>query len=394
VHHASADATWDAGIGDDPWGNDHGTGLRLGYRGELAYDELVFMGARIYEPSTRTFLTSDPLAPVAGALTHAGPYTYAYNDPVNHYDPTGRRPVSEAEYAAIVAGQEQGHFEQAWEAISEDPWGTLTMVAVIGTGVALMFVPGGQAIGAGILIGAALSAGAGLATGNFNPRSVALGGAFGAIPGAGAGAGYLRVAALGAASNAGENVIDQAVIQGRGLNIDPAQLALATATGAAGGTATKYITTRLPTRTPIPGPTGTPPAPRGDYASWGSEFLDSGTRTIDQPFPQTTIFGENMRDRVFPFADATGARTLGFGATAEHWEAMTPRQRWNLNDGMFRARISEGDRFRYIGQDPDRLVSERVRFDLTRSEMLRLNERGIEYEEVSLEEIAKVLGRE
>src|SRR5947208_5994845 len=39
--------------------------------------------------------------------------------------------------------------------------------------VGLMFVPGGQAIGAGILIGVALSGGVGIATGTFNPRMVA-----------------------------------------------------------------------------------------------------------------------------------------------------------------------------------------------------------------------------
>ncbi|MDZ4825869.1 MAG: hypothetical protein SGJ13_05315, partial [Actinomycetota bacterium] len=55
----------------------------------------------------------------------------------NHYDPTGQRPISEAEYRSIVEGQEQGNFEKAWSAMAEDPWGTLTMVAVVGTGAAL-----------------------------------------------------------------------------------------------------------------------------------------------------------------------------------------------------------------------------------------------------------------
>ena len=46
-----------------------------------------------------------------------------------------------------------------------------------------MFVPGGQVIGAGILIGAATSAGVGLATGTFDPRTVAIGGVIGGISG-------------------------------------------------------------------------------------------------------------------------------------------------------------------------------------------------------------------
>src|SRR6266567_2330551 len=48
----------------------------------------------------------------------------------------------------------------------------------------------------------------------------------------------------------------------------------------------------------------------------------------------------------------TGARTIPFGASRAEWEAMSPAQRWELNDGAVRMRIGEGDNFRYIGQDP------------------------------------------
>jgi len=107
----------------------------------------------------------------------------------------------------------------------------------------------------------------------------------------------------------------------------------------------------------------------------------------------TTILGENMRDRVIPFAEKTGARTLPWGTTPEKWAAMTPKERWRLNDGLLRRRIGEGDQFRYIGIDPDRPADRRKRFDLTRSELLRLEERGIRYETVPLEEILQILGR-
>lgn len=83
---------------------------------------------------------------------------------------------------------------------------------------------------------------------------------------------------------------------------------------------------------------------------------------------QTTILGENMGKRVMPFADATEARSLGFGASREEWAAMSPAERWKLNDGMLRARMNEGDAFRYIGQDPLRPPADRAMFDLTRSE--------------------------
>jgi len=108
---------------------------------------------------------------------------------------------------------------------------------------------------------------------------------------------------------------------------------------------------------------------------------------------QTTVLGENMRDRVIPFADATNARTLPWGTTPERWAQMTPQQRWKLNDGALRARINEGDSFRYIGIDPGRPVAERLRFDLTRSELLRLNDRGIPYQTVTPREVISTIGR-
>jgi hypothetical protein len=108
---------------------------------------------------------------------------------------------------------------------------------------------------------------------------------------------------------------------------------------------------------------------------------------------QTTILGENMRDRVIPFAAATGARTLPWGTTPARWAQMTPQQRYRLNDGTLRARINEGDSFRYIGVDPGRPVAERYRFDLTRSELLRLSDHGIPYEVVTPQEVISTIGR-
>jgi len=72
---------------------------------------------------------------------------------------------------------------------------------------------------------------------------------------------------------------------------------------------------------------------------------------------------------------------------------MTPAQRWKLNDGMLRARINEGDAFRYIGQDPLRNPTVRAQFDLTRSELLRLESRNVPYQVVPPSEVQSVLGR-
>ena len=108
---------------------------------------------------------------------------------------------------------------------------------------------------------------------------------------------------------------------------------------------------------------------------------------------QTTILGENMMQRVIPYAQSTQARTLPFGTTAERWATMTPAQRWRLNDGALRARIGEGDTFRYIGRDPFRDPALRTQFDLTGSELLRLQERGIRYQTVPASEVQRVIGR-
>jgi len=104
------------------------------------------------------------------------------------------------------------------------------MVGVTAVGVGLCFVPGGQVVGAGILIGVASGAGVGLATGTFNPRMVALGGVMGAIPG---GSTLGGAVVIGAASGAGETVAGS-LLNGEGFP-SPAQLVMGTATGGAFG---------------------------------------------------------------------------------------------------------------------------------------------------------------
>lgn len=100
-----------------------------------------------------------------------------------------------------------------------------------------------------------------------------------------------------------------------------------------------------------------------------------------------------MMERVIPYAEKTGSRTLPFGTTADEWAKMTPRQRWKLNDGTLRARIKEGDSCKYIGRDPYRDPALRKQFDLTGSELLRLEERGAPYKVVPQSEVQSVLGR-
>jgi len=161
----SDDESWDRPAPGTP------EGLRIG--------GLTVLSARTYDPVTRQFLSPDPLATVPATNGAASAYTYAWQDPVDYIDPTRMQPVSIEAYEAIHRCEEHGRLGQAWEAVKEDPWGTLAAVAVVAVGVGLLFVPGGQVIGAGILIGAGVSVAAGLATGTFDPRAVAVSGLIG-----------------------------------------------------------------------------------------------------------------------------------------------------------------------------------------------------------------------
>jgi hypothetical protein len=102
-------------------------------------------------------------------------------------------------------------------------------------GVGLLFVPGGQAIGAGILIGVAISSGAGIATGTFDPRMAAFNGVIGGITGgvgsALSGAGVATQVAVGAGLGGGGNALTQQVFTG---HVDWSQVAISTAVGGVG----------------------------------------------------------------------------------------------------------------------------------------------------------------
>ena len=111
------------------------------------------------------------------------------------------------------------------------------------------------------------------------------------------------------------------------------------------------------------------------------------------PTRRTTILGENMADRVSPYANKTGGRTIPMGSK-KAWDAMSPKERWKKNDGDLRKRIKEGDNFEYIGQDTGRSAAARNKFDLTRSELQRLNDRGVSYTSVAADKVKQTIGRQ
>jgi RHS repeat-associated protein len=59
----------------------------LGYDGQYTSSDtgLIYMRARTYDPTTDQFLSVDPFVALTGE-----PYSYAEDDPINKYDPSGR----------------------------------------------------------------------------------------------------------------------------------------------------------------------------------------------------------------------------------------------------------------------------------------------------------------
>ena len=91
---------WEAGAVVRPAGSDGSDGVGLSSTGALSVDGLTWLGARVYDPATRSFLSRDPLPPVLGAGWAANPYSWAGNDPVNLADPSGAHPLTDAEMEA------------------------------------------------------------------------------------------------------------------------------------------------------------------------------------------------------------------------------------------------------------------------------------------------------
>jgi RHS repeat-associated protein len=269
----SPGTAWDDGTRDDPWGHTGAPGLRLDYRGELALDNLVFLGARIYDTATRQFLTIDPAPLRAGEPASHNRYAYTRCDPVNQIDPSGRSPISLADFDEWRAEQERTRVQSLQHNASQDPWGTVALVGVTLAGAGLLVaataVTGGGALllaagGAGVLLGAGISAGYGYHNKSFDPRASAATGvvsgvaaAIAVLPGLAPVTGWAATAswagagaAGGAIGGGGNSLTTQILVEDRSLGeIDWTRVGADAAAGAKVGGITggigRHITTIL-----------------------------------------------------------------------------------------------------------------------------------------------------
>ena len=202
---------WRQGRADaaDPWGTralaDIAPGVSLDATGTLAVAGLDWLGARAYDPATRGFLSVDPLPAVAGAAWAHDPYNYAGNDPLHAVDPSGLRPVTDAELQAY-RDSNNGAFAAVGDWVSNN-WEYLAGGAMVIAGGVLVATGVGGPLG-GMLIGAGVDTIIQKATtGSVDWGQVAVGAVVGLIPMGGVatrlGLSGLRGAAVtGAASGA------------------------------------------------------------------------------------------------------------------------------------------------------------------------------------------------
>ncbi|MEQ4520621.1 RHS repeat-associated core domain-containing protein, partial [Pseudarthrobacter sp. B907] len=150
--------------------------------GGLDIAGLEWLGARAYDPATRAFLSTDPLAPVLGAGWDGNPYAYAGNNPINTTDPTGLRPLTDDELKAYD-GSSRAAFAAAGDWLG-DNWEYIAGGAMVIAGGVLMATGVGGPAGMVLIAAGADTIIQKATTGGVNWGQVALSGALGGFGGA------------------------------------------------------------------------------------------------------------------------------------------------------------------------------------------------------------------
>ena len=73
-----------------------GAGSAFGFAGQQSDPTgLQYLRARCYDPTTGTFLSTDPVTPGAGGVVGYNPYSYVANNPTTWTDPSGQTILAE-----------------------------------------------------------------------------------------------------------------------------------------------------------------------------------------------------------------------------------------------------------------------------------------------------------
>lgn len=230
------------GAAADPWSvaQAGGVGAELpgvvgiGGAGEITIAGLEWMGARVYDPSTRGFLSVDSLDPVTGAAWSGNPYSYAGNDPLNALDPLGLRPATDEDLAK-------------WDRLHNGAWDEAIAIGMVAGGALLMTAGPLGVIAGSAIMSAGVDAYSQVRSGEkFNVGELAVAAGIGAMTGgAGVGSGAMLAAGqigkggalaitmgTGGLANSGQYALTQLA---RGEHINWKYTAVSGLTGTAGG---------------------------------------------------------------------------------------------------------------------------------------------------------------
>ncbi|MCP1503200.1 RHS repeat-associated protein [Curtobacterium herbarum] len=187
-----------------------GIGLTPG--GSLSIGGMEWLGARVYDPVAKGFLSTDPLAAIVGAGWAGNPYSYAGNDPLHAIDPLGLRPATDKDLQAYRDAHQGGL--KTWA----DEHAMLIAGVAIVAGVVLMCTGVGGPAGVALMAasGALISGGISVGTQKLQNGSVdwnkagvdAVIGGVGGAAGGGAALGLSKLAP--AVGNVGGQVVQRA----------------------------------------------------------------------------------------------------------------------------------------------------------------------------------------
>ncbi|WP_156463507.1 DUF6531 domain-containing protein [Curtobacterium sp. Leaf183] len=179
------------------------SGVALTGTGGLSVGGLEWLGARVYDPAARGFLSVDPLAPIVGAAWAGNPYSYAGNDPLQALDPLGLRPATDKDLQAYRDAH-QSVLSRAGQWVGDhkdEIIATLAITAGVGLTILAMATPLGPLAAVAVMAGsgALLSGGISVATqkakdGKVDWRQAGLDAAIGGLSGAFGGAASFGIA--------------------------------------------------------------------------------------------------------------------------------------------------------------------------------------------------------